>query len=77
MRVAHDFGKVRIVHDGSPFDVAYDIRVETLVDGEWKFYSGHNSLSDDYANTNARESAARAIKKLAEESARNLPGVPV
>lgn len=64
MRVAQDFGKVRIVHDGSPFEVAHDIRVEIMEDGEWKFYRGFNSLSDDYANTNAREAAARAVKKF-------------
>ena len=69
MRVAHDFGKVRIVHDGSPFERAYDIRVEWLVDGAWVLYHGFNSLSDDWANTNAREAAGRAIKRLAAEDA--------
>jgi hypothetical protein len=68
MRVANDFGKVRIVYDGSPFEVAYDVRVEWLVDGEWKLYHGINSLSDDYATTNAKEFARRAIAKLAAES---------
>ena len=66
MRVANDFGNVRIVYDGSPFDVSYDIKVEWLVEGEWVLYSGFNSLSDDYAITNAKEAAKRAIKKLAE-----------
>lgn len=66
MRVANDFGNVRIVYDGSPFDVAYDIRVEWIVNGEWELFRGFNSLSDDYAITNAREAANRAIKKLAE-----------
>ena len=60
-----DFGNVRIVSDGSPFDVTYDVRVEWLVDGEWKLYKGINSLSDDYAMTNAREAAGRAKAKLA------------
>jgi hypothetical protein len=64
-----DFGNVRIVSDGSPFDVAYDVRVEWLVDGEWKLYKGINSLSDDYAMTNAREAAGRAKAKLAAEAA--------
>ena len=36
MYVAKDLGKVRIVHDGSPFDVLYDVKVEVLKDGEWK-----------------------------------------
>ena len=62
MVVAKDMGNVRIVYDGSPFDVLYDIKVERLVGGEWKFYDGYNSLSNDYAFTEARESAARALK---------------
>jgi hypothetical protein len=64
-----DFGNVRIVYDGSPFDVTYDVRVEWLKDGEWKLYHGINSLSDDYAETNAREFAGRAKAKLAAEAA--------
>jgi hypothetical protein len=64
-----DFGNVRIVYDGSPFDVTYDVRVEWLKDGEWKLYHGINSLSDDYAMTNAREFAGRAKAKLAAEAA--------
>ena len=40
-------------------------------------YRGFNSLSDDYANTNAGEAARRAIAILAAEAAENLPGVPV
>lgn len=74
MRVASDFGKVRIVTEGDPFHVAYDIRVEWLVDGKWEMFRGFNSLSDDYAHTNAKEAAGRAIKKLAEQAAINLPG---
>lgn len=62
MVIAKDMGNVRIVYDGSPFDVLYDIKVERLVGGEWKFYDGYNSLSNDYAFTEARESAARALK---------------
>jgi hypothetical protein len=70
MRVAHDFGLVRIVHLGSPMDHASDIVVETKEnDGTWKRYAGFNSLSDDYAFTNSREAADRAIKKLAAEAA--------
>ncbi len=68
MYIAKDFGNVRIVHDGSPFEVAYDVRVEWLIDGEWKLYHGINSLSDDYATTNSNEAASRALKKLAESA---------
>ena len=51
---------IRINYDGSPFDVAYDVKVEQLVEGEWKMVQGFNSLSDDYAYTNANN-AARSI----------------
>ena len=70
MRVAHDFGLVRIVHLGDPMEHASDIVVETLeADGTWKRYQGFNSLSDDYAHTNAREAAGEAIKRIAKEKA--------
>ena len=68
MRVVNDFGLVRIVHDGSPFDVSHDIKVEWMKDGKWELYHGFNSLSDDYAHTNAREAAGRAIKKISAEN---------
>ena len=69
-----NFDNVRIVYDGNPFEVAYDVRVEWLKDGEWKLYHGINSLGDDYAETNAREFAGRAKAKLDAEAA-VLPGV--
>lgn len=69
MRIAHDFGMVRIVHNGDPMQTSYDIRVEWLVNGNWELYHGFNSLSDDYAYTNSKEAANRAIKKLAAETA--------
>jgi hypothetical protein len=67
MRIAQDFGSVRIVHDGDPFNKAYDIRVEWMQNGVWQLYHGFNSLSDDYAFTNSREAAGRAIKRLAAD----------
>jgi len=69
MYVAHDFGLVRIVHDGSPFDTAYDVKVEWLIGDKWELFHGFNSLSDDYAFTNSQEAAGRAIKQLAAEAA--------
>lgn len=69
MRVARDFGLVRIVHDGDPFNTAYDIRVEWMQAGAWELYHGFNSLSDDYAFTNSQEAAGRAVKRLAAEAA--------
>ena len=55
---------VRIRSEGSPFEVTYDVIVEVLKDGEWIFYSGYNSLSNDYAFSSAREAAFRAGKVL-------------
>jgi hypothetical protein len=55
---------VRIRTEGSPFEVVYDVIVEVLKDGEWTYYSGYNSLSNDYAFTSAREAALRAGKVL-------------
>ena len=62
MYIAKDLGNVRIVYDGSPFDVAYDIKVERLVENAWVFYAGFNSLSNDYACAAANEAAMRAAK---------------
>lgn len=55
---------VRIRSEGSPFEVANDVIVEVLRDGEWTYYSGYNSLSNDYAFSSAREAAVRAGKVL-------------
>ena len=69
MYIAHDYGLVRIVHDGSPFDKAYDIRVEwkETEDSDWTMFAGFNSLSNDYAHSEANRSASIAIKLLAEK----------
>jgi hypothetical protein len=69
MRVAKDFGKVRIVHLGDPMQHASDIIVEVMRGGAWERYAGYNSMSCDYAHTNAQEAAGRAIKMLAAEAA--------
>ena len=74
MRIAKDFGLVRIVHEGDPFNTAYDIRVEWMQNGKWEMYHGFNSLSDDWAHTNAQEAAGRAVARLAQVKAENLPG---
>ena len=73
MRVSQDFGQVRIVYLGEPMDYASNILVQTLeADGTWKRYAGFNSLSDDYAYTNAREAADRAIASLAKQAAESI-----
>ena len=57
MNVMFDYGAVRIISLGDPFKHAYDIH-------DWKFFSGFNTLSDDHAYTNSRESAQRALKSM-------------
>jgi len=73
MYVAHNYGLVRIVHDGSPFDKAYDIRVEWKEnkDSDWTMFAGFNSLSNDYAHSEANKAASRAVAELARRKANN------
>lgn len=67
MRVITDLGLVRVVSKGDPFQHSSDIHVERLLDGSWIQHQGFNSLSDDYAYTNARECAFDLVKTLAKE----------
>ena len=71
MRIVTDLGLVRVVSGGNPFKDAYDIVVEQRLHSNhaWMFYQGFNSLSDDYAYTNAKECAFRLVKQMAEEIA--------
>ena len=71
MRIIHDYGLVRVVSVGDPFNTAYDIRVENYDrDADiWRLWRGFNSLSDDYAYTNAFEAAGRAIREVAKDIA--------
>jgi len=71
MRIIHDYGLVRVVSVGDPYTTAYNIRVE-IYDSDadiWRMWRGFNSLSDDYAYTNAFEAAGRAIAEVAREKA--------
>jgi len=72
VRIIHDYGLVRIVGTGlDPRVTGSDINVE-FRDSDaspWEFYCGFNSFSDDYAHTNAREAAGRAIKGIAARKA--------
>lgn len=52
---------VRIVSLGDPFNNTNDLIVETLIDGEWKYFRGFNTFSNDYAHTSAREAAREAM----------------
>ena len=51
MRIVHDYGLVRVVSLGDPFNNTYDIRVENYdSDADiWRLWRGFNSFSDDYA----------------------------
>jgi hypothetical protein len=71
MRIISDYGLVRVISLGDPFANTYDIRVENYDSdaGIWRLWRGFNSLSDDYAYTNAFEAAGRAIKEVAREIA--------
>lgn len=71
MRIIHDYGLVRVVSVGDPYNVTYNIRVEVYDNDAdiWRMWRGFNSLSDDYAYTNAFEAAGRAIKEVAREKA--------
>ena len=51
---------VRTISKGSPFTETYDLIVEVLVDGEWTYYQGFNTLSNDYAYSEARSAENRA-----------------
>lgn len=69
MRIVSDWGLVRIVSIGDPFTLTKDLRVEVKEGEDWKLYEGFNTLSDDWAHTNAREAAGRAIAELARDRA--------
>lgn len=65
MRVYKDYGVVRIITEGSPFEVASDVQVQILDNDIWTTVRGFNSLSDDYALTNAAEYAMKISKEKA------------
>jgi len=71
MRIISDYGLVRVISLGDPFANTYDVRVETYDNDAsiWRLWRGFNSLSDDYAYTNAFEAAGRAIREVAREIA--------
>ena len=69
MRVITDLGLVRVVSKGDPMQHSSNIHVERLLDGIWIQVQGFNSLSDDYAFTNAREAAFDLVKQLAKQQA--------
>jgi hypothetical protein len=65
MHVFKDYGVVRVVTEGSPFEVASDVKVQTLNNDVWETIRGFNSLSDDYALTNAQNYAMQILKEKA------------
>ena len=69
MRIITDLGLVRVISKGDPMQHSKNIHVERLLDGVWIQVQGFNSLSDDYAYTNAREVAFDLVKQLAKQQA--------
>lgn len=57
---------VRIVYLGSSRTTVNDVLVEVMHPGttEWKLYIAYDSMSDDYAYTNARETATALAKTM-------------
>lgn len=58
---------IRVRHEGDPRLVASDIVVEqraSTESDEWVKVAGFNSMSDDYAFTNARQAATALQKRL-------------
>lgn len=64
-RVLYDYGTFRVVDNGkSPMD-GNDIIVQAKTPEGWHDLHSYNSLSDDYAYTNARDAAERRAKSNA------------
>jgi hypothetical protein len=55
---------IRIMYTNNPFDDANDVQVQRFLDFEWKMVRGYNSMSDDYAYTNAKEYAQRLAESV-------------
>jgi hypothetical protein len=55
--------RARVICEGDPRMVAFDILVQTFQPtmGAWMAVRHFNSMSDDYAITNAREAAREAV----------------
>jgi len=65
---------VRIVyHPVSAARSGDDVVIEQRVDGRWIRASGFNSLSDDYAYTNAQASANRLAEQLLRQPQGEAP----
>lgn len=65
MRVFKNYGVVRIVTEGEPDQVASDVKVQVLKNEVWETVRGFNSLSDDYALTNAGNYVTALLKEMA------------
>ena len=55
---------VRIMSLGDPFTNRYDLVVEVLKDGEWTYFSGFNTFTNDYAFSSANDSAREAMVRF-------------
>ena len=63
-RIENYGSNVRVRYDGNPMDYAYDVFVDQLVNDEWEVYTQYNSMSDDYAYTNAKQAAKGLQSRL-------------
>jgi hypothetical protein len=55
---------VRVRIEGNPFDNAYDVFVDQLIGDQYVNKHKYNSMSDDYAYTNARNAATALYHQL-------------
>jgi hypothetical protein len=65
-RIENYGSNVRVRYEGNPMDNAYDVFVDQLGDdGVWVFaVLRYNSMSDDYAYTNAKQAAKGLQSRL-------------
>jgi hypothetical protein len=52
------------MYTNDPVEDANDVQVQRFIAFEWKMVRGFNSLSDDYAYTNAKEYARKLAGEL-------------
>lgn len=56
--------QVRVRFEGSPMVAANDVFVEALENDVWVVKVSYNSMSDDYAYTNARQTASYLQREM-------------
>lgn len=59
IRIIYDREDFRVINNGESPQETFNIIVQRKIGNEWKEAASFNSLSDDYAYTNARECCDR------------------